>query len=114
MKTALQEPRSYHAKNGTENGRWDETQLAPVFGSVVFAFLTTFFIVDIDYVHYAWWLFIIGTTFILTLKSSDGSGMRTWQVYYNYLFSPKGDYNFIENKKIIEPKQVTKTESKEK
>lgn len=101
MPDSVQEPRKLRVKNGTESGSWDETQLAPVFFSAVFAMLTMLFTVNNDIVHYLWFALIVGTVSYLTLQSNANPNMRKWQVMYAYLFTQRGTYNFMKNEKII-------------
>lgn len=113
MRTIIQEPKSYRVRSGTESGRWDETQLYVLLASGVFALLSSLLIVDNSAIRYTWIAFVAGSTLFLTFKSSDGSGMRNWQIYYNYVFSPKGEYDFTTNTKIVAPKQNKNDKKKE-
>ena len=102
MPNILQEPKKYKVKNGTENDIWDETQLPALMLGAVFAMFTSFFVVPISLVRYAWVAFFVGLTFTLTMRSRSNKNMRNWQVIYAYLFSQKGRYDLTKNIKIEE------------
>ncbi|MCL2113254.1 MAG: hypothetical protein FWH31_04815 [Streptococcaceae bacterium] len=100
MPNQTQEPRQYKVKNGTENDNWDESQLLGIVFGIVFAVLTSFFIVPIDVVRYLWLAFVVGLTLWLTMRSRSNKNMRNYMVIYAYLFCQRGRYDFTKNKKL--------------
>lgn len=100
MPDQIQEPTRYKVKNGLENDLWDESQLAVLVFSAVFALLTSFFVIPIDLVRYLWLVFIVGLVFWLTMRSRSSKNMRNYQVIYTYLFCQRGRFDLTKNTKI--------------
>lgn len=97
MPDQIQEPKHYKVKNGTENDLWDESQLAVLVLSAVFALLTSFFIVPIDVIRYAWFVFVVGLVFWSTMRSRSNKNMRNYMVIYYYLFCQRGRFDLTSN-----------------
>ncbi|RZI47891.1 hypothetical protein [Lactococcus kimchii] len=100
MPNQTQEPTRYKVKNGTENDIWDESQLLVFIFGAVFAALTSFFVVPIDFIRYLWLAFVVGLTFWLTMRSHSNKNMRNYMVIYTYLFCKRGRYDLTKNKNI--------------
>lgn len=111
MPETVQEPKRLRIKNGTESNLWDESQLPVVILAGIFALVTLVFTLNNALVHFLWIVWIGGAAFVLTCMSTNNPNMRLWQVFYTYLFTPRGTYNFVENTRLVSKKHKEKKES---